>query len=892
MRYVELKNELSHKERSVSDLIDYIKTKIGGQNPNYSLLLGAGASYTSGINTGVDLINEWRKEIYLRLSGKKDYSDKEAIEYLKSKEGVWYTQSNEYSSLFEKKFDLPSQRRRFVEKEVDNKLPSIGYCYLVSLVNNSYFNTIYTTNFDDLINEAFYQFSHTRPFLCAHDSSIKGVSINSIRPKIIKLHGDYLFDDIKSTLRETESLEGNTRDKLVEFCKEYGLIIVGYSGNDRSIMDVLNHLLKTDEYLKNGLYWCLRETDYINPELRKLLWKERVYYVKIDGFDELMAEIHHDILGGMSLNENLKYSKKDSIIELFTEDKYSLSSTSDKIKTDIENIKKHKTSLDISNLIREINENDNRNIRNKLPEIDFKNMLQIDNLIDANKLDQAKNIANIYMSGCVDEDIKILYMRRLVKINKSLGHLDAAMELCEKVIDADEFNIDSVLVKASIIKDLERKCDYLLSIKDSFTNNYVYHNYIARVILKLITHSGNKNISLQLTHSHAIQHVDKSLSLEPSLDNPAWEIKLDILHQKYESMLREKDQKEKQELIKKHIEFAQNTNGNHSTTIELMIHHAALKSEFESYLSAIKNIEHVISTSKKSKRNKLIEYLCSLHSSLKDCENNESYKKKWQVFMEGELIKSIDKSDNSNLLMCKALYAINVERNLQKAREFASTILLTDTDNGYPERIVNLSIDLGIDLSNLEAYVERVKDNYNKDTYYKIMFDVFLYKGDLHKAIEYIELAYSEGISFNEFCIKKTFALLVGEQYEQVISFVEMNINEISSIADKDILNINRELANKKLKNSVNELVVTNVISHKYNPHAVLCAHCILSETKAHEIKAKLLLKKNHDDNYRDFLMFKRWPAIPKTLIEQITCDDIENGLASDISDLRINALS
>jgi hypothetical protein len=61
-------------------------------------------------------------------------------------------------------------------------------------------------------NEAFYQFSRERPTLCAHDSSIKGVSVNSSRPKIIKVHGDYLFDSIKSTLNETESLEINTRE--------------------------------------------------------------------------------------------------------------------------------------------------------------------------------------------------------------------------------------------------------------------------------------------------------------------------------------------------------------------------------------------------------------------------------------------------------------------------------------------------------------------------------------------------------------------------------------------------------------------------------------------------------------------------------------------------------
>src|SRR5690606_19426577 len=126
---------------------------------------------------------------------------------------------------------------------------------LVSLVENNFFNAIFTTNFDDLLNEAFYQLSSTRPIVCAHDSSVHSISVSSKRPKIIKLHGDYLFENIKSTLRETESLESNTSDKLKEFCKEYGLIVVGYAGNDRSIMDILDFLIKNDTYLRNGVYW-------------------------------------------------------------------------------------------------------------------------------------------------------------------------------------------------------------------------------------------------------------------------------------------------------------------------------------------------------------------------------------------------------------------------------------------------------------------------------------------------------------------------------------------------------------------------------------------------------------------------------------------------------------
>lgn len=34
------------------------------------------------------------------------------------------------------------------------------------------------------------------------------------------------------------------KNKFIEFSKDYGLIVVGYAGNDRSIMDILSYLLK------------------------------------------------------------------------------------------------------------------------------------------------------------------------------------------------------------------------------------------------------------------------------------------------------------------------------------------------------------------------------------------------------------------------------------------------------------------------------------------------------------------------------------------------------------------------------------------------------------------------------------------------------------------------
>lgn len=288
MSLASLRKDLKSKERSVEDLIRFVSTRHESE-PNYSLLLGSGCSISSGIRSGQDLIKVWSKEIY-ELDTGRDYEPAAAAEYFKSES--WYEAKNEYSSLFERRYDLPKQRRLFIEKEVENKNPSIGYAYLLRLIERSYFRTVFTTNFDDLLNQSFYSHSKIRPIVCAHDSSISSVSITSKRPKIIKLHGDYLFDDIKSTLRETESLEANTKNKFIEFAKDYGLIVVGYGANDRSVMDVLTYLLRHDAFLGNGIYWCLREETTISSDLKKFLSQDRVFYVSITGFDELFAEMN------------------------------------------------------------------------------------------------------------------------------------------------------------------------------------------------------------------------------------------------------------------------------------------------------------------------------------------------------------------------------------------------------------------------------------------------------------------------------------------------------------------------------------------------------------------------------------------------------------------------
>lgn len=251
-------------------------------HPNFTLFLGAGASVSSDIKGGMGLIKEWR-ETYASMYG----SDK-----LESQ--PWYGKPNEYSELFERLYDQPTQRREFIENCIVHAVPSWGYVYLVNLLKLKHFNTIFTTNFDDLINEACYTFSNNlRPVVCAHDSSIKSIRLTSNRPKIIKLHGDFLFDNIKNTIRELESLEDNMRAKFRQYASEFGMIVLGYAGNDRSIMDTLNTLLHSDTAFPHGIYWCIRKGSEISEEVDNLARFPRFHLIEIDGFDEFMAELHN-----------------------------------------------------------------------------------------------------------------------------------------------------------------------------------------------------------------------------------------------------------------------------------------------------------------------------------------------------------------------------------------------------------------------------------------------------------------------------------------------------------------------------------------------------------------------------------------------------------------------
>jgi len=283
-----------YKPRPAAHLINILRDT-RAHHPNFVLFLGAGASVTSGVPSAGALVNEWRDKF-------RTCYDKQEI---KIEDQPWHKNSEEYSRLFEILYDQQSQRREYIESKVKDAAPSWGYIYLVNLIKNNVFNTVFTTNFDDLLNEACYLFSSDlRPIVCAHDSSIQYVRITSKRPKIVKLHGDFLFDNIKNTMRELETLEENMKNKFRQFASEFGFIFLGYSGRDRSVMDVLGTLTRFDSNFPHGVYWCIRKGEEPSQTVKELTKNPKFTLIEVDGFDEFCAECHESL--GLPLQKELQ----------------------------------------------------------------------------------------------------------------------------------------------------------------------------------------------------------------------------------------------------------------------------------------------------------------------------------------------------------------------------------------------------------------------------------------------------------------------------------------------------------------------------------------------------------------------------------------------------------
>ncbi|MDG5821444.1 tetratricopeptide repeat protein [Natronococcus sp. A-GB7] len=277
------------KQKTIDDLIKTI-TECKGE---YAFLIGAGTSKSAGIPTASGLIENWQKEAYSREKTEENFEG-----WVSKKERSINETQNAYGFWFEEVYTTKRQRRKYIENQVVSGAdPQFGHIVLASMMTNDYGEkyvpVTLTPNFDDLLYDAFYHYIEQRPLLINHNAIATQFTLTRDSPTIVKVHGDYLYENVKNLGSETKDLEENIADILTQTIGEYGLVVVGYSGLDNSLMKPLLEANRSDA----GIFWCTRSVDDVSEYTEKLLHQPNVFHVEIEGFEELFSKIYTRVDG-------------------------------------------------------------------------------------------------------------------------------------------------------------------------------------------------------------------------------------------------------------------------------------------------------------------------------------------------------------------------------------------------------------------------------------------------------------------------------------------------------------------------------------------------------------------------------------------------------------------
>lgn len=263
-----------------------------------SFFLGAGASVESGIQTASDCIWDWKREIYV---SQNPYDARACtntkIESVRRLIQRWIDEQKtfpplddkaEYSFYADKACPIEEDRKKYFQHLCENKKPSLGYHLIAMLAEIGWVRSIWTTNFDGLSLKVAHQYNVT-PIEVTLESQQRIYRAETNKELLcIALHGDYKYGPLKNTASELDAQSEILINALKQELSKRNLIVIGYSGRDRSIMKALN-----EAYSQPGvgrLYWC-GYGDIVPKEVENLLNSitaqgRHAFYIPTDGFDK------------------------------------------------------------------------------------------------------------------------------------------------------------------------------------------------------------------------------------------------------------------------------------------------------------------------------------------------------------------------------------------------------------------------------------------------------------------------------------------------------------------------------------------------------------------------------------------------------------------------------
>ena len=291
---------------TVTGLLNYFHEVHAADDRRFAFILGAGASFDSGIPMAGQLVDRWLQELHAREDHERRPLAAWATAQNLDIDGFEHARAVEfYSQVFARRFaDQPDEGYAYLERILHGRDPSFGYSVLAQVLATTRHRVVITTNFDNLVADALAIYTDQLPFVCGHESLAGFVRINPRRPLVIKVHRDLLLAP-KNRVEELAGLPDALVQSLRDLLRSYTPIVIGYGGNDGSLMGLLRDVLQPGD-IPGGIYWCYwHGAGLPGAPILDVVRRHRGKLIPIQGFDELMLQ----------LGEGLGFQRMDQRIE-------------------------------------------------------------------------------------------------------------------------------------------------------------------------------------------------------------------------------------------------------------------------------------------------------------------------------------------------------------------------------------------------------------------------------------------------------------------------------------------------------------------------------------------------------------------------------------------------
>lgn len=268
------------------------------------LLLGAGASITSGIPVAAKTVERVARWAWCKENGRhpSDMSIRRSDYWPWLTAQPWYKANvgagDVYPDAIDNLLGVKSDRREFFEQLINPSEipPSRGYVALTQILHQGWISTVLTTNFDQCLERAAIQ--HNRPHRLVSISTPADYIMFSSAPQdpqLIFLHGSVKHYTDKNLTDEVQSLDAQLVDRLKPLLRDHPVIVVGYRGAEASVMNDLFLAQANSGGFLHGIYWCVLESDVggpFAPHVTQVASQigSNFQLVPIKGFDDLLEK--------------------------------------------------------------------------------------------------------------------------------------------------------------------------------------------------------------------------------------------------------------------------------------------------------------------------------------------------------------------------------------------------------------------------------------------------------------------------------------------------------------------------------------------------------------------------------------------------------------------------